>query len=853
MRKQLLIVAFIGAALVTNAQVKVGDNPTTINSNSVLEMESTNKGMLLPRVLLSATTAFAPLTAHVEGMMVYNTATATDVTPGYYYNDGTKWIRISSASTAPAAITADNGLAKTADNIQLGGSIIKPTTISTDATNNLVIEANGIGGSLVEANQGLNVLATPMDGSANAVALRGRVSQTAGTVGQLRGVSGVSILTGGTVSGSSNGGYFNNQLNGGALGTSAVMSAVSGDVEASSGTANASNAMIGGRFNSALSGSVASGRAIGVLSTAGGSASANIGALSVINDPTLASTNMGVLGAAITGANNGAAIAAINPTKTASNFAIYSDGNVAMKNLPTTGSTALVGIDANGNLSTTAASPADLRAVGTRNHISQDAGVGSDGTSAGTGTDNFIVGTGAGNAMTSGIRNTFLGSTVGTLNTTGSKNTIVGMPAFTANTTGEENSGFGISTFRYNTTGNRNTAIGAYGLLLNSTGSDNTAVGRYALYENTTGNLNIGIGISAGLNISSSSNNIAIGNEAWVGNGALSNQISIGNLIYANGADGKTEFISTGNVGIGVKAPSNRLHVVATANPLRLEGLQAGAVGDQILSVDPIGVVRKIAAVGPSDLRLVGTRNHISQDAGVGSNGTSAGTGVDNIAIGDVSGNAMTTGERNVFMGSNAGTANTIGNRNTGIGMNALPSNTTGIENTGHGYSSLRFNSTGSRNTAVGVYSLQNSTNGENNTAVGERALYSNGNGSYNTALGQYALGGGPNGSYNIGIGAEVGINVGGSHNIIIGNNVSIQNTTGSYQLNIGNLIYGTGVDGTLATLSTGNVGIGKKDPKSKLAVVGLPEFDGNTAAKTGLLTDGDFYRTATGVVMVVY
>ncbi|MET7257500.1 tail fiber domain-containing protein [Dyadobacter fermentans] len=74
------------------AQVKVGDNPTTINANSMLEVESTSKGLLLPRLPLTQTTNPAPLNAHVAGMTVYNTATANDVVPGFYYNDGTKWV-----------------------------------------------------------------------------------------------------------------------------------------------------------------------------------------------------------------------------------------------------------------------------------------------------------------------------------------------------------------------------------------------------------------------------------------------------------------------------------------------------------------------------------------------------------------------------------------------------------------------------------------------------------------------------------------------------------------------------------------------------------------------------------------
>jgi len=37
--------------------------------------------------------ANSPLSAHVVGMVVYNTTNGVDVTPGLYFNDGTKWIR----------------------------------------------------------------------------------------------------------------------------------------------------------------------------------------------------------------------------------------------------------------------------------------------------------------------------------------------------------------------------------------------------------------------------------------------------------------------------------------------------------------------------------------------------------------------------------------------------------------------------------------------------------------------------------------------------------------------------------------------------------------------------------------
>lgn len=51
-----------------------------------------------------------------------------------------------------------------------------------------------------------------------------------------------------------------------------------------------------------------------------------------------------------------------------------------------------------------------------------------------------------------------------------------------------------------------------------------------------------------------------------------------------------------GNFGIATINPSNKLHVSATADPARLEGLQSGAATDAIVTADATGVLRTVTA-----------------------------------------------------------------------------------------------------------------------------------------------------------------------------------------------------------------------------------------------------------------
>ena len=80
---------------------QTGIGTTTPNASAKLEVAATDKGFLPPRVALTATNVFAPITgtsSAAAGLLVYNTATTTNtpynVLPGYYYWNGTAWIQI---------------------------------------------------------------------------------------------------------------------------------------------------------------------------------------------------------------------------------------------------------------------------------------------------------------------------------------------------------------------------------------------------------------------------------------------------------------------------------------------------------------------------------------------------------------------------------------------------------------------------------------------------------------------------------------------------------------------------------------------------------------------------------------
>jgi uncharacterized protein (TIGR02145 family) len=83
-----------------NAQVKIGNNPTTIDTSAMLELESTTQGFLPPRM---STTQINAITLPATGLMVYNTTI-----PCLQVNDGTTTLPSWNCISGLAGIPGDS-------------------------------------------------------------------------------------------------------------------------------------------------------------------------------------------------------------------------------------------------------------------------------------------------------------------------------------------------------------------------------------------------------------------------------------------------------------------------------------------------------------------------------------------------------------------------------------------------------------------------------------------------------------------------------------------------------------------------------------------------------------------------
>lgn len=276
--------------------------------------------------------------------------------------------------------------------------------------------------------------------------------------------------------------------------------------------------------------------------------------------------------------------------------------------------------------------------------------------------------------------------------------------------------------------------------------------------------------------------------------------------------NGSDIYYNAGGVGIGVLAPTEKLDI---AGNIKVNGLLLGTGLGNDTTNTAFGKNALVAnSTGWQNVAI----GELAMEAAVGS--------TQNTAVGSYAMRYDTGSTNNVAVGTYALEGNQGGSYNTAVGVFALEYNTSGNDNVAVGEQALLVNSTGSNNVAVGRQSSVYNRTGSGNVTIGHSAGYGSSSVSdysNNTIVGHRAgrlVRTAASNNVLIGYQAADSLTT-GANNIVIGHDIDLPSAASANMLNIGNLIYGSGVDGSGTTVSTGNVGIGVVNPSSKLEVAG--------------------------------
>ncbi|RFN58759.1 PA14 domain-containing protein [Marixanthomonas ophiurae] len=114
---------FISFSFLT-ASAQIGINTTNIDNGVMLEIDSDDSGILIPRITLSSTTDNTTIPGTLtNGTLIYNTTANATLQEGFYYWQNTEWVLISTGSNDNVYTT--NGTLNTNRTINTGTNIFQ--------------------------------------------------------------------------------------------------------------------------------------------------------------------------------------------------------------------------------------------------------------------------------------------------------------------------------------------------------------------------------------------------------------------------------------------------------------------------------------------------------------------------------------------------------------------------------------------------------------------------------------------------------------------------------------------------------------------------------------------------------
>jgi len=501
----LLKTIFIFSVVYAQQGVAITTDGSSPDNSAMLDIKSTSKGILIPRMTAAQRTAIA---SPVNGLLIYQ----TDGNAGFYYYNGNAWASLNAAAGPLTgwSTTGNNGTDSsvnfigTLDSKPLLGKVngeqvfyFSPTKTVTSIGYQAGKIDNGIFNTFLGYQAGFSNTSSGMN---HFIGSQAGYSNTTGSNNLFEGWrTGYSNTTGSyNLFIGDQAGYSN---------TTGGMNIFIGRMSGIYNT-NSSNLFLGNFTGSNNTGSsnMFIGHSSGTVNSTG-------------NSNHFIGYEAGYLNS--TGTENHYEGFKAGHQNSTGSFNHFSGHNAGFYN-KTGNNNFFIGYEA-GNSNTTAS----------YNHfVGNQAGLNT------TGMSNFFEGFQAGYNNTNGTLNYFSGMQAGYYNTA-SQNHFVGFQAGFNNTTGQNNHFAGFSAGTYNTTGSDNQFDGYTAGYSNTTGSQNYFSGSGAGYKNSVGQNNTYIGYQAGHEAVNAVSNVMIGHQAGyyeTGSGKLyiSNSFTTTPLIYGD-------------------------------------------------------------------------------------------------------------------------------------------------------------------------------------------------------------------------------------------------------------------------------------------------------------------------------
>src|SRR5690554_2880898 len=146
MKKIVLSASFVFAILATsNTFAQQGFGTNQPDRSAAVDIVSSKRGLLIPRISIEDLDQAAPVSNPATSLFVYNTNTTSG--EGFYYWDGSKWVRFTSS------INEKNVIVTAGDNVQ-----VDPTTSPDGLTTTYEVGVQG-------GTENGQVLVTKVDGA----------------------------------------------------------------------------------------------------------------------------------------------------------------------------------------------------------------------------------------------------------------------------------------------------------------------------------------------------------------------------------------------------------------------------------------------------------------------------------------------------------------------------------------------------------------------------------------------------------------------------------------------------------------------------------------------------------------